>query len=141
MTISTTSIPRVTLAYNDVEMPLIGYGTHPLRGEDAATAVATAIEVGFRSIDTATRYRNQDGVGEGIRRSGIDRGEIFLTSKLPPDAVGMENDVLEESLTQFQTEYLDLWLIHWPPGGNRSEEHTSELQSRFDLVCRLLLEK
>lgn len=118
MTSPATSVPRVSLAHNGVEMPLVGYGTHPLRGEDAATAVATAIEVGFRSIDTATRYRNQDGVGEGIRRSGIDRSDIFLTSKLPPDSVGMENEVLSESLTQFGTDYLDLWLIHWPPGGS-----------------------
>lgn len=114
---ATAVIPTVTLT-SGTEMPLVGYGTHPLRGEDAAVAVATAIDVGFRSIDTATRYRNQEAVGEGMRRSGVDRGELFLTSKLPPDAVGIERQTLEESLTLFQTDYLDLWLIHWPPGGS-----------------------
>lgn len=112
------SVPRTTLAHSRAVMPLVGYGTHPLRGEEAATAVATAIDVGFRSIDTATRYRNQDAVGEGIRRSGIARSDIFLTSKLPPDSVGREREVLKQSLADFQTDYLDLWMIHWPPGGS-----------------------
>lgn len=102
----------------DVSMPLVGFGTHPLRGEDASRAVASALEVGFRSIDTATRYRNQAAVGDGIRRSGVSRADIFLTSKLPPDCVGLERETLERSLEEFQTDYLDLWLIHWPPGGS-----------------------
>lgn len=114
---ATASVPTVNLP-GDVTMPLVGFGTHPLRGEDAATAVATAIDVGFRSIDTATRYQNQDAVGDGIRRSGVARSELFLTSKLPPDCVGLERETLEESLSLFGTDYLDLWLIHWPPGGS-----------------------
>lgn len=112
-----TVVPTVELP-GDVTMPLVGFGTHPLRGRDAATAVATAIDVGFRSIDTATRYRNQGAVGDGIRHSGIARSDLFLTSKLPPDRVGLERETLEESLALFGTGHLDLWLIHWPPGGN-----------------------
>jgi len=110
------TVPSVELR-GGARMPLVGYGTHPLRGEDAAAAVATAIDVGFRSIDTATRYLNQDAVGEGIRRAGLPRDEIFLTSKLPPDSVGYEREVLEKSLSHFGVDQLDLWLIHWPPGG------------------------
>lgn len=117
MNITTTAIPTATLA-GGTTMPLVGFGTFPLRGEDAARAVETALEVGFRSIDTATRYRNQAAVGEGIRRSGLPREQVFLTSKLPPDAVGLERETLERSLEEFGTGYLDLWLIHWPPGGS-----------------------
>lgn len=113
----TTTVPVVDLP-GGVTMPLVGFGTHPLRGENAAVAVATAIDVGFRSIDTATRYRNQQAVGDGIRRSGIARSDLFLTSKLPPDCVGLERATLEESLALFGTDHLDLWLIHWPPGGS-----------------------
>ncbi|WP_193597145.1 aldo/keto reductase [Microbacterium sp. YJN-G] len=113
----TADVPTAELP-GGVSMPLVGFGTHPLRGEDAAAAVATAIDVGFRSVDTATRYRNQDAVGDGIRRSGIARSELFLTSKLPPDCVGLERQTLEESLALFGTDHLDLWLIHWPPGGS-----------------------
>ncbi|MGF3057430.1 aldo/keto reductase [Microbacterium sp. YY-01] len=114
---NTVSVPITKLA-SGTPMPLIGYGTHPLRGEDAARAVTTALEVGYRSVDTATRYRNEDGVGEGVRRSGVDRGEVFLTTKLPPDAVGRERETLAQSLKSLRVDYVDLWLIHWPPGGS-----------------------
>lgn len=128
---TTTAVPTTDLP-DGVTMPLVGFGTHPLRGEDAAAAVATAIDVGFRSIDTATRYRNQDAVGDGIRRSNIARADLFLTSKLPPDCVGLERETLEESLTLFGTDHLDLWLIHWPPGGSAGVGTWKRMQALRD---------
>lgn len=98
-------------------MPLVGFGTHPLRGADATEAVLDALEVGYRSIDTATRYRNQDAVGRALQATDVSREKIFVTTKLPPDAVGYERERLEESLAALGTGYVDLWLMHWPPGG------------------------
>jgi diketogulonate reductase-like aldo/keto reductase len=121
-----TTVPATTLT-GGARMPLVGYGTHPLRGEEATEAVMTAIEVGFRSIDTATRYRNEEAVGEAVRRSDVDRSELFLTSKLPPDCVGLERATLERTLEAFGTDHLDLWLIHWPPGGSAGTQSWREL--------------
>lgn len=71
------------LALNDGHsIPQLGLGTWPLRGDDAAEVVSAAIGLGYRHIDTARRYGNEDGVGAGIRRSGVDRGDLFVTTKL-----------------------------------------------------------
>ncbi len=110
-------VPTVSLTAG-AEMPLVGFGTHPLRGDDARDAVLTALEVGYRSIDTATRYRNQDGVGAALAATPVPREEIFVTTKLPPDAVGHERPTLEDSLAQLGVDHIDLWLMHWPPGGS-----------------------
>lgn len=117
MTRTAPATPAVTLTAG-AEMPLIGFGTHPLRGEEAAAAVVEALDVGYRSVDTATRYQNQDAVGEALRRAPVDRAEVFLTTKLPADAVRHEQAVLEDSLSRLGTDHVDLWLIHWPPGGS-----------------------
>jgi diketogulonate reductase-like aldo/keto reductase len=99
-------------------MPLIGFGTHPLRGAEATEAVLQALQTGYRSVDTATRYQNQDAVGEALRRTDIPRDQVFVTTKLPPDAVGYEFETLRDSLKTLGTDYVDLWLMHWPPGGS-----------------------
>lgn len=110
------STPTVTLS-GGAEIPLIGFGTHPLRGEEAIVAIVEALDAGYRSIDTATRYRNQDSVGDALRRSHVPRDEVFVTTKLPPDCVGAERATLQESLDAIGVDHVDLWLIHWPPGG------------------------
>ncbi|WP_210946620.1 aldo/keto reductase [Streptomyces sp. MK37H] len=98
-------------------MPLLGFGTHPLRGDQATEAVLTAFSVGYRLVDTATRYRNEAAVGTALATTGLPRSELFVTTKMPPDQVGRERLTLEESLAALGCDYVDLWLIHWPPGG------------------------
>ncbi|MFK0004794.1 aldo/keto reductase [Paenarthrobacter sp. NPDC090522] len=112
-----TAAPTVQLAAG-THMPLIGFGTHPLRGAEATEAVLHALQTGYRSVDTATRYQNQDAVGEALRRTDVPREEVFATTKLPPDSVGYEFQTLHASLKALGTDYVDLWLMHWPPGGS-----------------------
>ena len=109
-------VPAVDLG--GATMPLIGYGTHPMRGETATAAVIEALDVGYRLIDTATRYQNEAAIGAALERSGVPRDEVFVTTKMPPDQVGRERLTLEQSLTALRTDHVDLWLIHWPPGGH-----------------------
>jgi diketogulonate reductase-like aldo/keto reductase len=96
-------------------MPLLGFGTWQLTGSDALNATAAALSAGYRHIDTATMYANETEVGRALSESGIDRPEVFVTTKLPPDRAGKPGEVLRDSLRRLQTDYVDLWLIHWPP--------------------------
>jgi 2,5-diketo-D-gluconate reductase A len=108
-------IPSVAL--NDGHsIPQLGFGTWPLQGDDAAAAISAAIGLGYRHIDTARRYGNEDGVGEGIRRSGIDRAEVFVTTKLDGEFQGDDRAIagLRGSLELLGTDYVDLLLMHWP---------------------------
>lgn len=100
-----------------VPIPLLGLGTWQSDGDDAYRAVRHALDVGYRHIDTATGYGNEDQVGRGIADSGVDREAVFVTTKLPPDAAGRERETLEQSLRLLGTEFVDLWLVHWPPNG------------------------
>lgn len=99
-------------------MPLLGFGTNTLVDETGVRCVSDAISVGYRLIDTATIYGNEESVGEGIRKSGIEREELFITSKLWVDDSGYESakKAFETSLRKLGTEYLDLYLIHRPRG-------------------------
>ncbi|CAE6471562.1 unnamed protein product [Rhizoctonia solani] len=104
----------VTLNTGD-EMPTIGLGTWKSAPEEVEQAVAFALkEAGYRHIDTAYAYRNEKGVGQGIKASGVPRNEIFLTTKLPNTHHGAVQAALDESLSNLGTDYLDLWLMHWP---------------------------
>jgi 2,5-diketo-D-gluconate reductase A len=98
-------------------MPLLGFGTWQLRGGEAKQATRWALDAGYRHIDTATGYRNETEVGAALRESGVPREEVFVTTKMPPDHAGRERQTLEESLANLDTPYVDLWLVHWPPGG------------------------
>jgi 2,5-diketo-D-gluconate reductase A len=98
-------------------MPILGLGTWQARGRSAVAAFLRALEVGYRHIDTATAYGNELQVGQAIAESGVPREEVFVTTKLPPGRAGRERETLEESLDALGFEYVDLWLIHWPPGG------------------------
>ena len=99
-----------------LDIPQLGFGVYLVAPEDAADAVRTALEIGYRHIDTAEMYRNEKGVGEGIRASGIDRAEVYVTSKLnngfhrPDDA----RRAFDETLEALGFDYVDLFLIHWP---------------------------
>jgi 2,5-diketo-D-gluconate reductase A len=99
-----------------VVIPLIGLGTWPMTGEEATDTVARAITNGYRHIDTAENYDNEEAVGEGIRRSGIARGDLFLTTKFNKQWHGRAGvrEAFDAAARRLGTEYLDLFLIHWP---------------------------
>jgi diketogulonate reductase-like aldo/keto reductase len=114
-----TDIPVVDLSPG-VAMPMVGFGTWQLHGQQAYDAVRYALEVGYRHIDTATMYRNEAEVGRAIRDSGLDRADVFVTTKLPPGNAGRARATIAESLRALGTGYVDLWLVHWPPRGRAS---------------------
>ena len=99
---------------NDVRMPLVGFGTFMLSGETCINAVTTAIKNGYRMIDTAKAYGNEKEVGAGIRQSGIDRKELFLVTKVNFKSYENAGQTVLQSLTNLQTDYIDLLLLHWP---------------------------
>jgi len=118
-------------------MPLLGLGTWQLRGRTVVDAVRRALEVGYRHIDTATMYANEREVGQAVADSGVDRAEIFVTTKLPQSHAGRERPTLEESLAALGVDYVDLWLIHWPPGGQaRPDVWERLLEARTDGLAR-----
>jgi 2,5-diketo-D-gluconate reductase A len=110
-----SQIPVIKL--NDgASIPQLGYGTYKVAPGQTADAVRTALEVGYRHIDTAQMYKNEQGVGQGIRNAGVDRAEVFVTSKLdngvhkPDDA----RRAFDDTLAALGFDYVDLFLIHWP---------------------------
>lgn len=111
------SIPQVRLG-NGVMMPMLGFGTYGLRGDVCTESVADALTAGYRLIDTAKVYQNEEAVGAGIKKSGIDRKPLFVTSKIWVDDSGYEpaKRAFQTTLDKLQLEYLDLYLIHRPRG-------------------------
>lgn len=99
---------------NSIQMPLVGFGTFMLSGDACIHAVVTAIENGYRMIDTAEAYGNEKAVGEGIKRSGIDRKELFLVTKVNFKSYENAAQTVRQSLANLQTDYIDLLLLHWP---------------------------
>lgn len=104
------------LKAHGAEMPKLGFGTWQIEGEDASDAVRTALETGYRHIDTAQIYGNEAEVGEGIRRSGVAREDIFLTTKVWMDYFkpGDLEASVKESLEKLKVDHVDLLLLHWP---------------------------
>jgi 2,5-diketo-D-gluconate reductase A len=96
-------------------MPLVGFGTWKLRGHQAHEALLTALQTGYRHIDTATMYGNEADVGRAVRDSGLPREDVFITTKIRAADAGRARSVLTASLRALGTDHLDLWLIHWPP--------------------------
>lgn len=107
--------PTVTLA-NGVAMPQLGLGTWPMNDEQAAVAVAQALQIGYRLVDTAENYGNERGVGEGIRRSGVPRDQVFVTTKFNRKwhSIDGARQACEQSLERLGLDYIDLLLVHWP---------------------------
>ena len=106
-----------TIELNDgVGIPQLGFGVFQIKPDETAAAVKKALEIGYRHIDTAEMYGNEKEVGQGIRDAGLDRGEVFVTSKLnngfhqPDDA----RRAFDETLKKLDSDYVDLFLIHWP---------------------------
>ena len=109
------SIPNITLN-NGQAIPQFGFGVFQIEPKDTAAAVSTALEAGYRHIDTAEMYGNEAEVGEAIAASGLDRGEVFVTSKLNNDAHEPEaaREAFDGTLKSLGVDYVDLFLIHWP---------------------------
>jgi 2,5-diketo-D-gluconate reductase A len=114
-------VPTLTLTHG-AEMPQIGLGTSPMDDASTERAVAMALELGYRLVDTAENYHNEQGVGRGIVASGIPREQIFVTTKFNKQWHGVQEarTACERSLERLGLDYLDLLLIHWPnPGQDR----------------------
>ena len=105
-----------TIEVQGASVPRLGFGTWQIEGSDATEAVRDALEIGYRQIDTARAYGNEAEVGAGIAQSGVDRSEIFLTTKVFPGDFEPEalKAAAEDSLRALGTDYLDLLLLHWP---------------------------
>ena len=101
---------------NGIEMPQIGYGVYQVTPQECERCVTEALEVGYRMIDTAQAYQNEEGVGNAVRKSGIDRKDIFLVTKVWISNYGYERAKasIDESLKKLQTDYIDLMLLHQP---------------------------
>jgi 2,5-diketo-D-gluconate reductase A len=110
-----TAVPTIDLSYGR-SIPQLGFGVFQIDPEETAEAVSTALEIGYRHIDTAEMYRNERGVGEAVRASRLDRADVFITSKLnngahrPDDA----RRAFEGTLSALGFDHVDLFLIHWP---------------------------
>ncbi len=113
--LTVNSIPTIQLS-DGARIPQLGFGVFKIEPENTAAAVGTALEIGYRHIDTAEMYGNEKEVGEGIRAAGIDRADVFVTSKLnngfhePDDA----RRAFDNTLRALESDYVDLFLIHWP---------------------------
>ena len=114
---SAKSLTDTYVLNNGVKIPVVGFGTWQTPdGEVAKTSVEAAINAGYRHIDTAAAYGNEDSVGEGIKASGVNRHDLFVTTKLWNNDHGYEaaKKAIDASLTRLGLDYVDLYLIHWP---------------------------
>src|ERR1700735_1930634 len=109
-----SEVPVVTLR-SGAPMPMVGFGTWPMHGYQAKAAVTAALAAGYRHIDTATMYANETQVGHALQDSGLDRAEMFVTTKLRATDAAKARAMLRASLRALGTDYVDLWLVHWPP--------------------------
>lgn len=123
---------------NGVRIPCVGYGTWRIPDKEAGEAVAKALETGYRHIDTAAFYGNEAGIGQAVSQSGLDRKEIFVTSKVWNEDQGYEacKRAFTESLRRLDMEYLDMYLIHWPI----AYKHRTQWQSYVQETWRAMEE-
>ena len=118
------SLQDVTTLHNGVNMPWFGLGVYlSEEGQEVTNAVKAAIKAGYRSIDTAAFYKNEEGVGQGIKEAGVPREELFITTKVWNTDQGYESTLaaFNESLKKLDLDYIDLYLVHWPVKGKYKE--------------------
>ena len=110
-----TSVPDLTLN-NGVTIPQLGFGVFQIPPDATRKATLAALEVGYRHVDTAQMYGNEAGVGQAVRDSGLDRGDVFVTSKLDNSSHAYDDALaaFDRSLAELEFDYLDLFLVHWP---------------------------
>ncbi|MDD7446757.1 MAG: aldo/keto reductase [Clostridiales bacterium] len=101
---------------NGIQMPVLGFGTFMMNGSECEESVLTAIRAGYRMIDTAEAYGNEEAVGNAIIKSGVSRKELFLVTKVNFRSYENTRETVEASLKKLKTDYLDLVLLHWPFG-------------------------
>jgi methylglyoxal/glyoxal reductase len=126
---------------NGVEIPVLGLGTfRSEKGAETQKAVAWALEAGYRHIDTAEMYGNEEDVGLAVAHSGVRREDIFITTKLRNDAHGVENTLkaCEESLRALKMDYIDLFLVHWPVTGLRGKTWEAFIKLYEKGQCRAI---
>lgn len=119
-----TNIKDCTVLHNGIKMPWFGLGVYKVEnGKEVIHSIYSAIEAGYRSIDTAAFYQNEVGVGQAVKDSGVQRDEMFITTKLWNDHQGYESTLqaFEESRKKLGVDYVDLYLIHWPVKGKYLE--------------------
>lgn len=123
------------MIYKEIQsekVPALGLGTYQLTGRDCARAVEQALSIGYRHIDTAQMYGNENEVGQAMQSSGVERGEIFLTTKIWPSDFAHDRAIekTHDSLKKLRTEYVDLLLMHWP---SSSIPHQETLEAMREL--------
>ena len=108
-------VPDVSLN-TGARIPQLGFGVYQVPADEVVEPVRAAIDAGYRSIDTAAFYGNEEGVGRAVAECGVPREELFLTTKLRKDDLGYDNALraFDDSMTRLGLDYLDLYLIHWP---------------------------
>ena len=115
-----TDISGTFKLHNGVDMPYFGLGVYLSEdGQEVINAVKWALEAGYRHIDTAAVYKNEDGVGQGVKESDVDRKDIFVVSKVWNSSQGYDNTLraFDKSMKRLDMDYLDLYLVHWPVAG------------------------
>ena len=135
MSFDPKNMPLIELN-NGQQIPQLGLGVYKLEPTETANVVSKAIETGYRRIDTAALYLNEEEVGEGVRRSGISRDEIYVTTKIWHDHHGYDEALkaIDESLSRLEIEYVDMVLIHWPaPAQNKFVETWAAFQHALTL--------
>lgn len=128
---------------NGVVIPCPGFGTWRMKeGPETAAAVKTALDLGYRHIDTAAYYRNETSVGQGLRESGLAREEVFLTSKVWNTDRGYDTTLraFDRTLAALGTDYLDLYLIHWPAAANRFPDWQEINRQTWRALCKVYRE-
>jgi 2,5-diketo-D-gluconate reductase A len=128
-----SQVPNITLN-NGVEIPQFGFGVFQVDPATTADTVTAALEAGYRHIDTAQMYKNEEGVGQAIARSGLGRDELFVTTKLNNDKHGHDEAIraLDTSLQKLGLDHVDLFLIHWP---RPSEDRYVETWKGFEKIA------
>jgi diketogulonate reductase-like aldo/keto reductase len=119
------AIPTIRLNDGNA-MPQVGFGVWRVSNDEAKSTVAGAVEAGYRSIDTASIYGNEEGVGEAVRAVSVPREELFITTKVWNDRQGYDSTLqaFDESLARLKLDYVDLYLIHWPMAGSETYRDT-----------------